>query len=193
MDSASIPYTEPANSMPEVLCGSPISGASLWEQGCPFFQFPPPCTELHFVWDNICKKNKNEFTFKTVNTETDWGKPECYQGPRNNNAVSGYCRITQCIVSGTHNIAETCRTIILKMNFEFNLLVGAAGNVSFTSCFKVLSWFCVERIECLISLQWGGNSSEVLALRFIRKPVCLQTIFSIFLWLKIFQWLWLCP
>lgn len=175
--------------------GTPFQEHLSGSRAAIFSNFSPPCTELHFVWDNICKKNKNEFTFKTVNTETDWRKPKCYQGLRNNNPVSGYCRIIQCIVSGTYNIAETCRTIILKMNFEFNLLVGAAGNVSFTGCFKVLSWFCVERIECLISLQWGGNSSEVLALRFVRKPMSLQAIFSIFLWLKIFQWLWLwlCP
>lgn len=157
VDSASIPYTEPANSIPKVLCGTPFQEHLSGSRAAIFSNFhsTSPHTELHFLWNNICKRNKNEFTFKTVATETGWGKPKYYQGPRNKNSVSGYCRVTQCVVSGTH-ITETYRTVILKMNWEFNLVVGAAGNVSFTNCFKVLAWFCVERIECLISLQWRG-------------------------------------
>lgn len=151
VDSASIPYTEPANSMPKVLCGNPISGTSIWEQGCYIFQFFPllNCVLCEIIYVKGIKMNSH---LKLQMLKQIEGRPKCYQGPRNNSPVSGYCRITRCNVSGTHKITETCRTIILKMNCEFNFFVGAAGNVSFTNCFKVLSWFCVERIECLISL-----------------------------------------
>lgn len=95
VDSASISYTELANSRLEVLYLWESHSRSVYlRAGLPFF----PLQVLYCI---LCERNKNKLTFKTAETEPDWGKPNCYQGPRTNNPVSGNCRITWCIANGT--------------------------------------------------------------------------------------------